>query len=73
MNNYSNTRCPKCENSLFELAEDAPANSAWKLQYIRCSTCNTFLAALPYNNTNILIEKLQEDIDKIKKTLNIYS
>lgn len=62
--NTSGTKCPKCENSNFEIVEDYPSESSFKYYYIRCSSCKTFLQALPFFNTN-------ETLEKIMKHLNI--
>lgn len=64
--NHSGTKCPKCDKSNFELVEDFPTKAAFKMYYIRCSSCKTFLQALPFYDTNNKIEVLQEDINKIK-------
>jgi hypothetical protein len=58
MTNYSGTKCPKCESKNFELAEDAPNSSRFKFYYLRCSSCKTFLALVPYYDTNSKIDKL---------------
>lgn len=68
MNNYSGTKCPKCQSTQFELKEDTPNNSNWRYQYLRCSSCYTFLAVLPFNNTNVLLEN---EFKKIKGKLGI--
>jgi hypothetical protein len=70
--NHSGTKCPKCSSSSFTLVEDFPSNANFKMYYIRCSSCNSFLQALPYYDTNSKIEQLQEDIDKIKRKLSVY-
>lgn len=72
MNNYSNTKCPKCSSNKFEFVEDIPSNSNWKFQYLRCSACNTFLQILPFHDTNNKIDILQEDIKKIKTRMGIF-
>jgi predicted nucleic-acid-binding Zn-ribbon protein len=56
--NTSGTKCPKCENSNFELSEDFPTESAFRFYYIRCSSCKTFLQALPFHDTNTLLGKI---------------
>ena len=56
--NHSWTKCPKCEKMQFELIEDFPTNSQRKMWYMRCSSCKTFLQALPYHDTNHLIGKI---------------
>ena len=62
MNNYSHSKCPKCEHTSFELAEDAPLNATHKLYYIRCTSCKTIVGALPYLDTNALIQKLAKGL-----------
>lgn len=56
--NKSWTKCPKCEKTQFDIVEDYPTNSAFKMYYVRCSSCKTFLQALPYEDTNTLIKKI---------------
>lgn len=70
--NHSGTKCPKCNSSSFELVEDFPSKANFKMYYMRCASCDTFLQALPYYDTNSKIEALQEDINKIKNKLGIY-
>jgi len=69
--NSSNTKCPKCDNANFELVEDVPSGTKWVFLYLRCTSCKTFLQALPFDNTNTLIENLQNDITKIKRFFKI--
>jgi hypothetical protein len=70
--NHSGTKCPKCEKSNFELVDDFPTKSAFKMYYIRCSSCKIFLQALPFHDTNRNIEIMQGDINTIKTKLGIY-
>lgn len=56
--NSSGTKCPKCENKQFELIEDYPTNSEYKMFYMRCSSCKTFLQALPYEDTNDMLDRI---------------
>ena len=70
--NHSGTKCPKCDKTNFEFVEDFPTKSQFKMYYMRCTSCKIFLQSLPFHNTNTLIEKLQEDISKIKTVLKIY-
>jgi uncharacterized protein with PIN domain len=62
--NSSGTICPSCQKSGFELVEDFPKGSAWKMQYIRCSNCKTFLQALYADNVSIQIYNLHEAMKK---------
>lgn len=69
-NNYSGTRCPKCENTSFEMVEDTPTKSEFKLNYIRCSSCKTFISVLEHfnigNTLNRLAIALKINLDEIK-------
>lgn len=58
--NASGTKCPNCQKSGFELVEDSPSGSAWKMSYIRCTSCKTFLQALYPHNISLQIENLHE-------------
>lgn len=71
MNNYSGTKCPKCESISFELVEDTPTKSNYKYYYLRCSSCRTFLTTEQYLNTNAMLQDIEKDLDKIKKKLLI--
>ena len=62
-NNYSFSKCPKCEKSFFELVEDVPTNSNFKLMYLRCSSCKTVITALEYHNSGTLIKKLAKGLN----------
>jgi|GEM_PF-2250600 len=70
--NKSWTKCPKCERKQFELVEDYPTGSRYKFWYMRCSSCKTFLQALPYFSESGKLEEIAEDIKKIKSAMNIY-
>jgi hypothetical protein len=69
--NYSGTKCPKCNKSDFELAEDTPTHSKYKMFYIRCSDCKTFLQAIPYIDTTLTLSILEADINKIKTKMGV--
>jgi len=70
-NNASNTKCPKCGKDSFEIVEDKPTNSQYVLNYLRCSSCKTFLAEMPVSNTGVLLDTLHKDMDKLKKILKV--
>lgn len=63
MNNYSGSKCPECKKTFFELVEDAPTNSNYKYQYLRCSSCKTLITVLPFHNTNVLLETLAKKLN----------
>jgi uncharacterized Zn finger protein len=59
--------CPKCPNSSFELVENTPRHSEFKLSFIQCSSCGAVVGVLDYYNIGQLIhdlaKKLRVNID----------
>lgn len=63
MINYSSSKCPKCENTNFEIVEDVPLNSNFKFWYLRCMTCKTLIQAIPFIDLNSRITKLAKALN----------
>ncbi len=62
------SKCPKCENSNFELSSESPKGSNYKINFIRCSSCGTVVGVLEYHSTAILLQKLAR---KLGASLNL--
>lgn len=60
MKNYSDTKCPKCGQTHFELVEDTPKESLQKFYYLRCDSCKSFLAAFHYINPSDQLEEIKK-------------
>ncbi len=56
--NYSNSKCPKCESTNFEVVEDTPENSNWKMFFLRCSSCKTLISTHEYMNIGYMVNKM---------------
>jgi predicted nucleic-acid-binding Zn-ribbon protein len=65
MNNHS--KCPKCEQTEFEVVNEIPVNSNYELIFVRCKHCLTVVGVLDYYNVGSLINKLA---NKLKIDLN---
>ncbi|AQX86124.1 hypothetical protein ATB97_19325 [Elizabethkingia bruuniana] len=63
MTNYSRSKCPKCENSRFEMVEDAPEGSNFKMMFIRCTSCKTVIGVGDYYNIGTLIHELARKLN----------
>lgn len=35
------SKCAKCDNTYFEVVENSPARSNYKLMFVQCSKCGT--------------------------------
>lgn len=57
------SKCPKCENSKFELSSESPFGSIYKVNFIRCSSCGTVVGNIEYHSTAILLQKLAQKLD----------
>lgn len=56
--------CPKCGGHSFELKENAPMGSNFKVNFIQCAalTCGTVLGVMEYHNTAALLQKQNQQI-----------
>lgn len=66
--NSNSSKCPKCENSTFEVVNELPVNSNYELIFVRCSVCHTVVGTIDFYNIGALIKKLaiklRIDLDK---------
>ena len=62
------SKCPKCENTEFEVVNETPVNSNFALIFIRCANCHTVVGVIDYYNVGTLVKKLagklKIDLDK---------
>lgn len=54
--------CPKCGNHSFELKENFPDGSKFKVNFIQCRSCGTVVGLTDYYNVPSLLEKIAEKI-----------
>ena len=60
--NYSHSKCPKCDKTFFEVIEETPTNSNWKMFFIRCSSCKVVVGTSEFLNLGNQILKIQEKL-----------
>lgn len=62
------SKCPKCENTEFEVVNETPVNSNYELIFVRCTRCLTVVGTIDFYNVGSLIKKLATklriDLDK---------
>ena len=56
--------CPKCDNHIFELVENSPINSSFKLNFVQCAKCGTVVGVMEYYNIGDKLTKLEKKIDR---------
>jgi len=60
----SSSKCPKCQNTGFEMSEENVHNCNYLLPIIRCQTCKTAIGVIEYY-------AIQEKFHKLAEKLNI--
>jgi len=60
--NSSHTKCPKCEQTKFEMVKDIPEGSGYQYAYLRCKNCKTFLAILDYLPIGEMLTRIADKI-----------
>lgn len=60
--NYSGTKCPKCQNTSFEVVKDVPTHSTFELMFLRCFSCKTLISVLESQNVNMNLRKLAKGL-----------
>ena len=58
MVNYSNSKCPKCENTSFEEVTESPLKSKIMINFIRCTSCKTVIGVRECESSAELIKSL---------------
>lgn len=59
------SKCPKCENTYFEVTENSPTKSNYKLLFVQCSKCGSVVGTMDYYNIGARISELEKKIDNI--------
>lgn len=60
---YSDSKCPHCQKTGFEVKEETPKDSNFKLMFVRCQSCKTVVSVLDYYNIGKLLHKLAEKLN----------
>lgn len=64
------SKCPKCNNTFFELEENSPSGSNYKLLFVQCSSCGSVLGVMDFFNIGTKISIVEEMIEKLDKKIN---
>ena len=54
------SKCPKCENTTFEMVEEPIQNSSFKKNAIRCSHCKTVISFTDYYDTVTVLKQIAD-------------
>lgn len=57
------SKCPKCDNTEFEVVNDTPKNSNYELMFVRCANCHVVVGVLDFYNVGSLVKKLANQLN----------
>ena len=55
--------CPKCDSHSFEMVENSPRDSRFKIMFVQCALCGAVVVTADYINTAALIQQLAEKLN----------
>jgi|GEM_PF-837509 len=55
--------CPRCQQRYFEVREESPNGSNFKLNFVQCASCGSVVGVLDYFNIGAMLEKQEAAID----------
>lgn len=58
--------CPKCNSHSFEMVENTPTKSNFKLMFVQCSSCGAVVGIMDYYNIGQRINELEKKIDRLR-------
>ncbi|OGU66046.1 MAG: hypothetical protein A2499_15800 [Stygiobacter sp. RIFOXYC12_FULL_38_8] len=67
----ASSKCPSCGNYTFELKENEPRNSNYKMFFIQCTSCGSVISATDYYSAGVLLKEQEEKINRIENALNV--
>ena len=59
------SKCSKCDSTYFEVVENSPSNSNFKLFFVQCSRCGSVIGAMDYFNIGTRIKEVENKIDAL--------
>lgn len=54
--------CVKCGGQFFEVRENSPFNSNFKLFFVQCTTCGGVVGVTDYYNTGAQLEQIKKHL-----------
>jgi hypothetical protein len=64
--------CVRCGSSYFEVTENEPRGSAFKLLFVQCSSCGGVITAIEMHNLTALLGKQNQALVSIGRALNVH-
>ena len=65
------TRCPHCNSTSFEMVENSPRTSRYRLHAVQCASCGAPFTFMEYHNIGRMMEKQNEALKKIARAAGV--
>lgn len=62
--------CAKCGGHIFEVVEQSPMKSNFKIMFVQCASCGTSIGTMDYFDVNSHIDKLEGKIVGIESNMS---
>lgn len=67
------SKCPKCDNSSFEIVTTEPKGSNFKLAFVQCSSCGCVVGTMEYYNVGTKVSDLGKKVDNLSHSIDSVS
>ena len=57
--------CMKCGSSSFEIKENSPKSSRFKLMFVQCASCGGVIGAMDYMNIGAELQDVKNAIERV--------
>jgi hypothetical protein len=64
------SKCPHCKKNLFEIVEQVPSGSRFKMYFVQCSSCGAPIASVDYFPVGQLVTDQEDSIRKLSHKLD---
>lgn len=61
--------CTKCSGHLFELSEQSPSGSSFKMYFVQCSKCGGPIGSMEYFSAGAKLTGLEGEVSQLKAQL----
>ena len=65
--------CAKCGNNHFEIKENSPVGSRYKLMFVQCASCGSVVGVMEYYNIGTKLEELEKKVSSLSSGISTLS
>lgn len=64
------SKCPKCDSTQFEVQENSPVGSRFKIIFVQCSRCGCVVGVTDYRNIGYEVQEVKQELQAIKQEVH---